>query len=89
MTTTHTPTLIRPKNGTRNQKNVSCEPRSRSFFVKSIGLSVEFVRQWNGSSLEGNAVDVANEEAKSDMATSKIGRDERTELSRPSMKVMK
>ena len=89
---TQTPTLIRPKRGTRNQNIGSWEPRRRSFFVKSITVSVVLPPQPKNpveAGLAGALLEIVNEIARNVNANSKIGNEDFRVRSKDSAKVMK
>lgn len=82
--------LIKPKRGTRNQKNVSCDPSKRSFVVKSTGVSVAFARQLDMSSSSAtNSVVGANDTFNSERPRNIIGNDVRRHRSNASGKLIK
>ena len=89
---TQTPTLIRPKRGTRNQNIGSWEPRRRSFFVKSITVSVALPPQPKNPVEAGLAdalLEIVNEIARNVNANSKIGNEDLRVMSRDSANVTK
>src|SRR5580658_5820439 len=90
---THTPTQTTPINGTRNQKNGSCEPRRRSFFLKSMAASValplqpQMLFEFEGGC--GAAELDARENDMTESTSSTTGKDLRRQASIPSAKDMK
>lgn len=88
--TTHNPALTNPKSGMRNQKNASCEPRSASFFAKSMAGNEELPCELRVL-LDTGAVwsgEPETEKARQERASRRTGKDERKQRSNPSAKVM-
>lgn len=89
---TQAPTLMRPKRGIRNQKIESCEPRRRSFFVKSIADSVAFTPQPKNpvdAGFAGAVLDIVKEIAKKVSASIRMGIEDLRQRSNDSANVMK
>ena len=86
------PALMTPNKGTRNQKIGSCEPRRRSFFVKSITDSVALLpmpKRPFGCAVGRAAPEAASETAKTLNTKIRSGREDFKQKFMPSAKVMK